>query len=705
MSCSVAISSNACRYCQPLPSCTFPIRRNTVFARVNFPCSLQPKLFADTEQKPVAEEIVLLALLKGQNSKIRGVIMTEKHYLVGTAGHVDHGKTELIRALSGIETDRLREEKQRGISIELGFAHMVLPSGRKVSIVDVPGHERFIRQMLAGASGMDIVLLVIAADEGIMPQTKEHLDILTLLEIPRGIVVLNKIDLVDEEWLDLMEEDIIEKLKNTVFENVPICRVSAVKGLGLEPLKREIDQILSEVESKKSTGPVRMPIDRVFSIQGFGTVVTGTLQSGTVILGQELAIEPGEIKAKVRSVQVHNEKVKEASAGQRVAVNLAGVDVAEVERGSVLVTPNVFPAGTILDLSLRNLPSSDKPITQRQRVRFHIGTTEVLGRIHLLNHEELTPGQEGFAQILLEEPVAVASGDRFVLRFYSPPHTIGGGKILGVADYKQKRFKENVLAQMRIKDLGDPLDLLEKEISEPRSFAELATRLQISTDDLENRITIMEESGRLEVLMEDDTRLLWGSEAARNWRERLVEVVRNYETHNPLRLGISRGELKSRLNNQWSNRRWQTVLEQGAEKNVYILKGSKVQSIDIAKMPQEIEKRLENLREKWLSLKLTPPDLIASAETLGISKNEAADYAQYLCDTGEWIHVDQYYYPHIELERAHGQLKEYLEHHGEIGVSEVRELWGTSRKYAVPLLEYFDQQKVTKRIGDKRKLY
>ncbi|AFM43538.1 selenocysteine-specific translation elongation factor SelB [Desulfosporosinus acidiphilus SJ4] len=631
--------------------------------------------------------------------------MTEKHYLVGTAGHVDHGKTELIRALSGIETDRLREEKQRGISIELGFAHMVLPSGRKVSIVDVPGHERFIRQMLAGASGMDIVLLVIAADEGIMPQTKEHLDILTLLEIPRGIVVLNKIDLVDEEWLDLMEEDIIEKLKNTVFENVPICRVSAVKGLGLEPLKREIDQILSEVESKKSTGPVRMPIDRVFSIQGFGTVVTGTLQSGTVILGQELAIEPGEIKAKVRSVQVHNEKVKEASAGQRVAVNLAGVDVAEVERGSVLVTPNVFPAGTILDLSLRNLPSSDKPITQRQRVRFHIGTTEVLGRIHLLNHEELTPGQEGFAQILLEEPVAVASGDRFVLRFYSPPHTIGGGKILGVADYKQKRFKENVLAQMRIKDLGDPLDLLEKEISEPRSFAELATRLQISTDDLENRITIMEESGRLEVLMEDDTRLLWGSEAARNWRERLVEVVRNYETHNPLRLGISRGELKSRLNNQWSNRRWQTVLEQGAEKNVYILKGSKVQSIDIAKMPQEIEKRLENLREKWLSLKLTPPDLIASAETLGISKNEAADYAQYLCDTGEWIHVDQYYYPHIELERAHGQLKEYLEHHGEIGVSEVRELWGTSRKYAVPLLEYFDQQKVTKRIGDKRKLY
>lgn len=631
--------------------------------------------------------------------------MDDRHYLIGTAGHVDHGKTELIRALTGIETDRLIEEKKRGISIELGFAHMVLPSGREVGIVDVPGHERFIRQMLAGASGMDIVLLVIAADEGIMPQTQEHLEILTLLGIPRGIVVLNKTDLVDEEWLDLMEEDVRDKLKKTVFQNAPICRVSAVKGDGIDGLRTAIEVLLSEVESKNSAGPIRMPIDRVFSIQGFGTVVTGTLQSGTVNLGQELAIEPGKILAKVRSLQVYNQKVKSAGAGQRVAVNLAGVEVAEVERGSVVVSPGVFRVGNILDLSMINLASAEKPVTQRQRVRFHLGTTEILGRLHLLDKEELAPGQEGFAQILLEEPVLAASGDRFVLRFYSPTQTIGGGKVLGVADYKQKRFKENVLKQMRIKDLGDPLDLLEKEMNEPSNAVDLATRLQVSRDELEERLISLKEQERLEILMEDETKLYWGSEAVRKWRARLVEVVRTYEQQNPLKLGISREELKTRLGIQWTNRRWQTILEQGAINKYYRLTGSKVQTNDEVDMPPKLLKRLEDLRRKWKSVKLMPPDFIMTAESLGIPKNEAPDYSQYLCDTGEWIHIEQYYYQRREIEEAQKVISEFLTSHEELGVAEARELWATSRKYAVPLLEYFDHQKVTRRIGDKRKLY
>jgi selenocysteine-specific elongation factor len=631
--------------------------------------------------------------------------MNERHYLVGTAGHVDHGKTELIRALTGIETDRLIEEKQRGISIELGFAHMTLPSGRKVGIVDVPGHERFIRQMLAGASGMDVVLLVIAADEGIMPQTQEHLEILTLLGIPRGIVVLNKIDLVDEEWLELMKEDIREKLKKTVFSTAPICCVSAVKGDGINDLRNAIDSLLAETESKSSAGPIRMPIDRVFSIQGFGTVITGTLQSGTVSLGQELAIEPGMITSKVRSLQVYNLKVKSAGAGQRVAVNLAGIEVAEVERGSVLVTPGVFKVGKILDLSLLNLESAEKPITQRQRVRFHLGTTEILGRIHLLDKEELPPGQEGFAQILLEEPVLAAAGDRFVLRFYSPTHTIGGGKILGVADYKQKRFKESVLDQMRLKDLGDPLDLLEKEINEPLAARELVNRLQISSEELENQLTQLECQQRLESLMEDETKLYWGAEAARVWYGKLVMVAKTHEMKNPLKLGISREELKTRLGIHWTNRRWQTVVEQGAIKNYYYLKGSKVQTQVTIEMPEQIAKRLNQFRNKWKDVKLMPPDFLAIAESLGIPKSEVTDYAQYLCDTGEWIHIDQYYFLKRDIEVAEKALSGFLNVKGEIGVSEVRELWGTSRKYAVPLLEHFDHQKVTKRIGDKRKLY
>lgn len=628
--------------------------------------------------------------------------MDERHYLVGTAGHVDHGKTELIKALSGMETDRLKEEKQRGISIELGFAHMLLPSGREVGIIDVPGHERFVRQMLAGASGMDIVLLVIAADEGIMPQTQEHLDILTLLGIPRGIVVLNKVDLVDEDWLELMEEEVRDKLKKTAFKESRICQVSSLTGKGIDILRQTIDQLLSEVESKKSTGPVRMPIDRVFSIQGFGTVVTGTLHSGTVELGQELAIEPGHLITKVRSLQVYNNKVNFAGAGQRVAVNLAGIDVAEVDRGSVLATPKMFKVGKILDLKVSNLSSADKPLIQRQRVRFHLGTTEILGRIHLLDQEELSPGQEGFAQILLEGPVLAAPGDRFVLRFYSPTYTIAGGKVLSVAEFKSKRFKQSVLDQMRIKDQGDPLDLLEREMDEPRTSSDLATRLHVSSAEILEGLKSLEESERLEIWKEDELSLYWGKAAAKAWRSKLIRVVRSHEEEYPLRGGISREELKTRLKISWTHRRWQLILEQGSERKYYRIFGSKVQTNEGVELPATIIKRLDVLRTFWKNVRLMPPELGSVAEASGIPKAEIQEYAGYLCEQGEWISISGFFYLSEDIQKAKSSLIELLKLQGEVGVAEVRELWGTSRKYAVPLLEYFDQQRITQRKGDKR---
>ncbi|AET70992.1 selenocysteine-specific elongation factor SelB [Desulfosporosinus orientis DSM 765] len=628
--------------------------------------------------------------------------MDERHYLIGTAGHVDHGKTELIRALSGIETDRLKEEKERGISIELGFAHTLLPSGRQVGIIDVPGHERFVRQMLAGASGMDVVLLVIAADEGIMPQTQEHLDILTLLEIPRGIVVLNKIDLVDEEWLELMEEEIGEKLKSTAFKDAEICCVSAVTGQGIQKLRESIDHLLAEVESKKSIGPVRMPIDRVFSIQGFGTVVTGTLHSGTMELGQELIIEPSHRTAKVRSLQVYKNKVISAGAGQRVAVNLAGVDVAEVDRGSVLAAPNVFKVGKILDIKVSNLPSAEKPLTQRQRVRFHIGTTEILGRIHLLDHEEIPPGQEGFAQILLEEPVLAAPGDRFVLRFYSPTFTIAGGKVLSVAGYKSKRFKESVLDQMRVKDHGDPLDLLEREMDEPRTISELAVRLHITPGELLESLKSLENANRAEVWMEDEGNLYWGNAAAEAWRSKMIRVVKSREQEYPLRGGISREELKTRLSISWPHRRWQTILEQGSVRQFYRISGSKVQTNEGPELPAKIIKQLDNLKHFWQNVKLMPPELSAAAEACDIPKAEIQEYASYLCDQGEWLAIGGAYYRSEDIQQAKTSLLELLKSKGEVGVADVRENWETSRKYAVPLLEYFDQLRVTQRKGDKR---
>ncbi|MBC2724160.1 selenocysteine-specific translation elongation factor [Desulfosporosinus sp.] len=631
--------------------------------------------------------------------------MDERHYLVGTAGHVDHGKTELIRALSGIETDRLKEEKQRGISIELGFAHMLLPSGRQVGMIDVPGHERFVRQMLSGASGMDIVLLVIAADEGVMPQTQEHLDILTLLGIPRGIIVLNKVDLVDEDWLELMEEEVREKLNDTVFSDARICRVSAVTGEGIDILRQTIDDLLSHVESKKSTGPVRMPIDRVFSIQGFGTVVTGTLHGGTIELGQELAIEPSHLIAKVRSLQVYNSKVNIAGAGQRVAVNLAGIEVAEVERGSVLVTPNMFKVGKVLDLKVTNLPSAEKPLIQRQRVRFHLGTTEILGRIHLLDHQELIPGQEGFAQILLEDSVLAAPGDRFVLRFYSPTFTIAGGKVLSVAEFKAKRFKQSVLDQMIVKDQGDPLDLLEREMDEPRTSSDLKTRLHINSVELEEFIKTLKESNRLEIWIEDDVSLYWGKDAAELWRQKLITVVKSHEEEYPLRGGISREELKTRLGITWTHHRWQTILEQGCSRKYYRISGSKVQTNEGVQLPPVIARRLNALRTFWQNVKLMPPDLGTVSEACEIPKTEIQEYAGHLCELGEWVSVNGLFYRTSDIQQAKITLLEALRLKGEIGVAEARELWETSRKYAVPLLEFFDQQKITQRKGDKRVLH
>jgi len=367
--------------------------------------------------------------------------------------------------------------------------------------------------------------------------------------------------------------------------------------------------------------------------------------------------------------------------------------------------PNVFKVGKILDIKVLNLSSADKALTQRQRVRFHIGTTEILGRIHLLDQNELTPGQEGFAQILLEEPVVAASGDRFVIRFYSPTHTIAGGKVLGVAEFKQKRFKEGVIAQMKVKDKGDPLDLLEREMAEPRTGVDLASRLHITSTELEGRLKVLEESERLEIWLEDETTLYWGKATAEIWRSNLINMIRTYETSNPLRGGISREELKTRLGISWTHRRWQTILEQGSVCGFYRISGSKVRTNEGVEIPTGILNRLEALRSKWQMVGLMPPDFTASAEDCGIPKSEAPEYAQYMCEIGEWVHIDQFYFRRKDLEPAKESMIAFLKEHDEIGVSEVREMWGTSRKYTVPLLEFFDSEKITKRSGDKRKLY
>lgn len=626
--------------------------------------------------------------------------MKDRYLLIGTAGHVDHGKTELIRALTGIDTDRLKEEKERGISIELGFAYLTLPNGRKAGIVDVPGHEKFVRQMLAGASGMDIVLLVIAADEGVMPQTREHLDILTLLGISRGIIVLTKTDLVEEEWLQMVEEDIRQAFADSIFAEAPICRVSSLTGQGIPRLLQTIVDLLDKTEGKRLDLPARMPIDRVFSIQGFGTVVTGTVHSGIFQKGQDVLIEPGHLPVKIRNIEVHHRQVASASAGQRAAFNLSGISVDEIKKGTNLVVPGYFKTGQIIDVKLSNLQTAGKPLKQRQRIRFHHGTAEILGRIHLVAQEELLPGEETLAQILLEEPVVAAGGDRFVLRFYSPAATIGGGTVLGIAPSKRKRFREKELEQLRILAEGKPEETIKKELAYPRTLEELLKSTEKNKEDIIRGLEKLKNENLLLVISEDGRELFWLKDKAESWLEKAKKITAVYLKGHPLQEGISREELKNKLNMKCGSAKlWQAILEWWAKEGHLRLAGGRVQTADRLKLPVEIERKLNCLRSAWEKARLNPPDLEQGAAECGIGVDEVQEYASYLCRQGEWQRIGDYYFAKTAVDKAKEQLIAFLENNGQVTVAEARDFWQTSRKYAVPLLEYFDSIRLTKRDG------
>ena len=399
-----------------------------------------------------------------------------KHFILGTAGHIDHGKTSLVRALTGRETDRLKEEQKRGISIESGFTWADLPSGDRVGIVDVPGHERFIKNMLAGASGIDIVMLVIAADEGIMPQTKEHLNILNLLQIKNGVVVITKIDLVDEEWLEMITESIRQDLKNTFLANAPIVNVSSISGEGIETLLKEITLITERVESRTGEGFFRLPVDRVFSLTGYGTVVTGTLTAGQISEGAKVTIYPSGVESKVRSIQIHEQPAATAIAGQRVALNLAGVSKESINRGDIIAFPGSMETTMMIDGRMELLKDSLLEIENRDRLRLHLGTAEVMCRVVLLDREVLKPGETALVQLRLEEEIACRKGDPFVLRFYSPMITVGGGVVIEGNPPKRKRFKEDTITELSVKELGEPKEILEQYlIKNGHNFADRKT--------------------------------------------------------------------------------------------------------------------------------------------------------------------------------------------------------------------------------------
>ncbi|MGE5372949.1 MAG: selenocysteine-specific translation elongation factor [Solirubrobacterales bacterium] len=629
--------------------------------------------------------------------------------VIGTAGHIDHGKTSLVRAMTGIDTDRLKEEKKRGISIELGFAPLKLPNGQLAAIVDVPGHERFIRQMLAGASGMDLVLLIIAADEGVMPQTREHLDILQLLGVNRGIIVITKQDLVDEEWLMLVEEDIREYVKDSTARDWPLVAVSSATGTNIDVLMNMIVDQVAGISEKSAVGQVRMPIDRVFTMTGFGTVVTGTLWSGKIRLGDILQLQPEDRQVRVRTLQVHNAKVEEALAGQRVAVNLQGIEVAEIRRGNVLVSPKYLTPSYRVNAALQLLPSAQRPLKNWARIRFHLGTDEAMGRVVLLEHEELNPGDRGYVQLVLEKPIVSAKNDRYVLRYYSPVTTIGGGVILDPNPPKQKRFNEAVLHQIAVQEEGTPEELLlqtlEKDAGKLFTPEEAAAVIETGPEETKSLVEDLIGAGAVTRVVVENRECFMSTIGFDAKSDGLIKALKDLYARYPLRKGLPREEVRSRLFKDYPPKHFNALIARLVETGGFAAEGAFITipgrelMIDAA-----TGAALTRVRELFRADPMSPPvDKDLSEAMAGIKPDLLDEILGYLEENGELVKIiEGMYFARTALEEARARMDDHFARESELSLAQARDLWGNSRKYALPMLEYFDRMKYTRRVGDNR---
>lgn len=632
-----------------------------------------------------------------------------KHVIIGTAGHVDHGKTQLIRSLTGIETDRLQEEKKRGISIELGFAYLTLPSGRRAGIVDVPGHERFIKNMLAGVSGIDLVLLVVAADEGIMPQTKEHFDILQLLQVNKGIVVLTKTDLVDQEWLELVQEEIKEFLSETTLEEAPIIPVSAVTGAGMDQLRATIDEMVKNISERHQGGKMRLPVDRIFSVTGFGTVITGTMVAGSLSVGDEVVIMPLQINSRVRGLQVHSKKVDFAQAGQRVAVNLAGVEVADIKRGYVVSSPDTLSPSYRLDAKLHLLKSISKPLKHRTRVRLHIGTDEIMGRVTLLDREELNPGDEAYVQLQLEETAVASRGDRFVIRSYSPMHTIGGGVLIDPMPAKHKRFDDSIIQTLITKEKGTPEELLAQYISNvkiPVVIEAVAEELKLSQQELKEAVGKLLETEQVKGIVTEDRTMFVGTDLYQRWNSDINKLLIDFHEKFPLREGIPKEELRSKLFTNQTSKQFQYLMQQMQRDGFIKVYPQTIAATNFTDRPtgnalQTLNKIEEILKGKHFQ----PPSWKEVLNELKLKPEIGLEYQGYLLRSGKIVKVAEDLYFHIDtINQVKEKIINFIKTNERISVAEARDVLNTSRKYALPLMEYLDKERITRRVEDNRVL-
>ncbi|MBM3131712.1 MAG: selenocysteine-specific translation elongation factor [Chloroflexi bacterium] len=616
-------------------------------------------------------------------------------YVLGTAGHVDHGKSALVKALTGIDPDRLAEEKERGLTIDLGFAWLKLPSGREVSIVDVPGHERFIKNMLAGVGGIDLALLVIAADEGVMPQTREHLAILDLLNISNAIVVITKIDLADEEMLELVKLDIEDALKGTALEHAPMVVTSSVSREGLPALLSAIDRLLESTATRRDIGKPRLPIDRVFTMKGFGTVVTGTLIDGRLAVGQQVEILPGGQKSAIRGLQTHKKKVDAAMPGTRVAANLAGVAVEELQRGMVVTTPGWLVPTRLMDVKLRAVSGLDQPITHNKTITFHSGTAEMAGKVRLLDKEKLSRNESGWAQILLSHPVAAARGDLFIIR--SSTGTLGGGTIIDAQPKRHRRFQSGVIDSMKASEKGSPEDVLVAAL-EARGPVELGTLLSLqslSQDEAQKALRTLIAENRVVMLgSEGPKALLFSIGAWNRVTEASRKVTEVYHAQFPLRTGIPKEELRSRLNlppAHFTAVLQRLITEKAIAEEKALVKLPSHEPKLSAKQQAEVNAFLKLLTQNPYS---PPGESIPEGELLNM-----------LADTRRIVKVSEnVVFAASAYDEMVRRIVERIKSSGKITVAEVRDMFQTSRKYALALMEHLDEQKITRRVGDERVL-
>ncbi len=629
-------------------------------------------------------------------------------FIIGTAGHIDHGKTELIKALTGIDTDRLKEEKERGISIDLGFAEFRLPSGRFAGVVDVPGHEHFVKNMLAGATGFDLVLLTVAADDSVMPQTREHLAIIDLLGVDQGVVVITKSDLVDEEMLELVREEVRELLEGTTLEGAEVVTSSVVTGQGIREVAEAIDRVADSVRPRNPEGPFRLPVDRVFTLKGIGTVVTGTLWEGTLREGAEAHILPPGKDLRIRNVQVHGRDVGEAHAGQRVALNLPAIAVQEIARGDIIASPGYLSPTTQAFARLFLLPGAPRPLKNRSRVRFHHGTAEVMARVSLVEpRDEIQPGGTGTVLLRLEQPAVVKFRDRFIIRSYSPMATIGGGLILESHPDRHSRKSRGLAEELAVRETGSPVDLVRlicRTRASSLSLAQLVTLAEIPGADVEAGLQELLKAGDVQTIKVEGKQRYIASEPLAAWEKRIGELVEEFHRSKPREAGMEKETLRSKLGHELDAGTFEAILAAMQAQGDIDVKAGIVSKGGGGRHLSETEQAekdqvLEAIRRGGFG----PPLLRELQERFSLDAKKARDLISILQEEGAIEPVNQdLYLAAGKLAEAERLIRSHVAETGKLEVGDLKSLLDISRKYSIPILEYFDRRRITKRVGDYR---